>query len=99
MVSFETSIDFRERSLLNGDGLGVQDKQPFVTKAAQKKAEYDRIIASYKQKQVQWSFGQHSVLRCLTVVDDGDSIEMLRVDLVLIPYSVVCKWITGERRG
>jgi len=27
------------------------DKQPFVTKAAQKKAEYDRIIASYKQKQ------------------------------------------------
>lgn len=33
--------------------MAVQDKQPFVTKAAQKKAEYDRTIASYKQKQVQ----------------------------------------------
>lgn len=35
----------------------MQEKQPFVSKAAQKKAEYDRTIASYKQKQVHWLRG------------------------------------------
>lgn len=30
----------------------VQEKQPYVSKAAQKKTEYDKTLAAYKQKQV-----------------------------------------------
>lgn len=36
-----------------------------MTKAAQKKAEYDRTIASYKQKQVHWSRGAIFLRLCL----------------------------------
>lgn len=32
----------------------VQEKQPFMTKAVQKKSEYDKTLASYKKKQVRW---------------------------------------------
>lgn len=34
--------------------MGVQEKQPFMTKAVQKKSEYDKTISAYNKKQVGW---------------------------------------------
>jgi len=34
------------------DCLDVQEKQPFMNKAVQKKSEYDKTLATYKKKQV-----------------------------------------------
>jgi hypothetical protein len=34
-------------------GCDVQEKQPFMTKAVQKKSEYDKSLTAYKSKQVQ----------------------------------------------
>ena len=42
----------------------VQEKQPYMSKAVQKKSEYDKSLSAYKSKQV------HGVERCGRVSSD-----------------------------